>query len=67
MTYFPPPPLSRTAAPAAKAFAAVGQSFNRDILWDQPVFKAPALINPRVALDPLPFTATRLTQRYARR
>jgi len=34
-----------------------------DILWNQPVFKAPALANPRVALDPLPFTATRVTQR----
>ncbi len=67
MTYFPHPQLARAASPAAKAFAAVRQSFNRDILWDQPVFKAPALINPRVALDPLPFTAARITQRSAQR
>ncbi|MDI1320376.1 MAG: hypothetical protein PSW75_09325 [bacterium] len=39
------------------------QAIPRDILWNQPVFKAPALPNPRVALDPLPFTAVRVTQR----
>ncbi len=35
----------------------------RDILWNQPVFKAPVLANPRIALDPLPFTVNRTTQR----
>lgn len=34
----------------------------RDILWGQPVFKAPELPNPRVVFDPLPFTAVRVTQ-----
>jgi hypothetical protein len=34
----------------------------RDILWGQPVFKAPELPNPRVQFDPLPFTAVRITQ-----
>ena len=34
----------------------------RDILWGQPVFKAPELPNPRVIFDPLPFTAVRVTQ-----
>lgn len=67
MTYFPHNHLKRSALPAAKAFAAVRQSFPRDILWDQPVFKAPTLANPRIALDPLPFTATRITQRSAPR
>ncbi len=34
----------------------------RDILWGQPVFKAPELPNPRIVFDPLPFTAVRVTQ-----
>ena len=34
----------------------------RDILWGQPVFKAPELPSPRVIFDPLPFTAVRVTQ-----
>ena len=63
MTYFPHNSVQRSAHPAAKAFAAVRQNINRDILWGQPVFKAPALPNPRVAFDSLPFTATRLTRR----
>ncbi len=36
--------------------------FERDILWGQPVFRAPELPNPRIIHDPLPFTAVRLTQ-----
>lgn len=67
MTYFPQPQLERAASPAVRAFAAVRQNFNRDILWDQPVFKAPTLANPRIALDPLPFTAARVTQRASQR
>ena len=67
MTYFPHQQLKRSASPAVRAFAAVRQSFSRDILWDQPVFKAPTLANPRIALDPLPFTATRITQRAPQR
>jgi len=66
MTYFPHNPPKRADFPVAKAFASVRQTLNRDILWDQPVFKAPAL-NPRIALDPLPFTAVRITQRSAQR
>jgi len=67
MTYFPHHPLKRSASPAERAFATVRQNFNRDILWDQPVFKAPTLSNPRIAFDPLPFTATRITQRVQQR
>ena len=52
MTYFPHHPVPRSAHPAAKALAAVRQNLNRDILWGQPVFKAPVLPNPRVAFDP---------------
>jgi hypothetical protein len=36
-------------------------ALEHDILWGQPVFKAPELPNPRVVFDPLPFTATRVT------
>lgn len=86
MTYFPHNHLKRSASPAVRAFAAVRQTLNRDILWNQPVFKAPDLANPfaparpdwgqtpgfakrsnGAALDPLPFTAVRVTQRSAER
>ena len=67
MTYFPHPFPKRTALAAAKSLAPVRQTFTRDILWNQPVFKAPELANPRIAFDPLPFTAARLTQRSTRR
>lgn len=33
----------------------------KDIVWGRPIFKAPALPNPRHVFDPLPFTATRVT------
>lgn len=67
MNYFPHNHLKRSALPAAKALASVRQALTSDILWNRPVFKAPALPNPRIALDPLPFTATRLTQLSVRR
>jgi len=63
MTYFPHNSLKRSVAPAAGSLGTVRQALIRDILWNQPVFKAPALPNPRVAFDPLPFTAARVTQR----
>jgi len=63
MTYFPHNSLKRPAAVAAPAFAPVRPAIIRDILWNQPVFKAPALPNPRIAFDPLPFTANRITRR----
>lgn len=34
----------------------------RDILWGRPLFKAPEIPNPRPRLEPLPFTAVRVTQ-----
>jgi hypothetical protein len=63
MTYFPHNSLRRPAAPSAAALDSVRQAIIRDILWNRPVFKAPVLPNPRVAFDPLPFTAARVTQR----
>ena len=63
MTYFPHNPFKRPAVSAAAAFAPVRQAIIRDILWNQPVFKAPALPSPRIALDPLPFTPARVTHR----
>jgi hypothetical protein len=62
MTYFPHNALQRSATPPAGLLASVRQRVVRDILWNQPVFKAPVLANPRIALDPLPFTAHRLTR-----
>jgi hypothetical protein len=63
MTYFPHSPLKRPAATPAGSLGHVRQTIMRDILWNQPVFKAPMLANPRIALDPLPFTANRITRR----
>ena len=62
MIYFPHNPLRHAITPA-QMLASVRQSSNRDILWNRPLFKAPALSNPRIAFDPLPFTAARVTQR----
>jgi len=62
MTYFPHTPSKRPANALTSPLASVKQKLARDILWNQPVFKAPVLPNPRVALDPLPFTVTRLTR-----
>lgn len=63
MTYFPHPPAQYPAITPTAATSALTASVHRDILWNQPIFKAPTLTNPRGALDPLPFTATRLVRR----
>ena len=63
MTYFPQHAIPRPATPAAASPRPGRQAMLRDILWNQPVFKAPTLPNPRIALDPLPFTATRIARR----
>jgi len=64
MNYFPHNHLRRSAHPAGKALASVRQALTRDVLWNRPLFKAPALPSPTpAALEPLPFIATRLTQR----
>jgi hypothetical protein len=63
MNYFPHNPLRRRVASLANPLAPLRQKLSRDILWNQPVFKAPALPLPQVTLEPLPFLANRLTQR----
>lgn len=47
---------------AATAGSAPRSAATRDVLWGRPVFRAPQL-NPRVPLEPLPFTANRITRR----
>ena len=59
MIHFPHNPLKRAAT---QALAPVRQAFNRDVIWNRPVFKAPSLSNPPVAIEPLPFTAARVTK-----
>jgi hypothetical protein len=59
MTHFTPNTVSR---PASK-LAGVKPAPIRDVLWGRPIFKAPQLPVPRLAFEPLPFTATRVTQR----
>jgi hypothetical protein len=62
MNYFPQRPSKHPALTAVRSLAPLRQTLTRDILWNRPLFKAPALANPRVALDPLPFTAARVTR-----
>jgi hypothetical protein len=63
MTYFPHNSLKRSPAQMAAPVAIVRPAIMRDILWNQPVFKAPTLPIPRLAPEPLPFTAARVTRR----
>lgn len=65
MTYFPQHLPERPAIHAAAKPGDVRQTLPRDILWNQPVFKAPALPIPNIALEPLPLRATRITRRPA--
>ena len=46
MTYFPHPLPKRPATTPVAPFGSVRQAIIRDILWNQPVFKAPVLPNP---------------------
>ena len=63
MTYFPHnlilPPIDQSTG----ALGSVRQKTTRDVLWGRPLFKAPRLPSPRVAVDPLPFAAARVTRR----
>lgn len=61
MTYFPQRPSYRTTDSSANSLKQ--STPLRDVLWGRPLFKAPNLQNPRVAFDPLPFTALRVTHR----
>ena len=63
MTYFPHPPAKRPVTTPSGLLASMRQVLTRDILWNQPVFKAPALPIPNIALEPLPLRATRITRR----
>jgi len=47
---------------AVSAGSAPRSAAMRDVLWGRPVFRAPQL-NPRVPIEPLPFTANRITDR----
>jgi hypothetical protein len=62
MTHYPQRPGYRTTETSANSLK---QAPLRDVLWGRPLFKAPHLQNPRVAFDPLPFTALRVTHRAA--
>ena len=63
MTYFPHHLPDRPPIHAIVQRDEVRQTLPRDILWNQPVFKAPALPVPNIALEPLPLRATRITRR----
>jgi hypothetical protein len=61
MTHYPHKTRLRPAAKPAAPHAPARPDLGRDIMWGRPIFKAPMLPNPRVAFDPLPFTASRVT------
>ena len=63
MNYFPHNSPKRRSASPAGVFAPVRQAILRDILWGQPLFKAPALPTPRISIEPLPFAVARVVQR----
>lgn len=56
MIHFPHNPFKRAAA----ALVNVRPAHERDILWNRPLFKAPALPSPAVAIEPLPLADRRL-------
>ena len=60
MTHFPHNGRQLRAAPTPGPLASAKPALMRDVLWGRPLFKAPSLPNPRVAFDPLPFTAQRV-------
>lgn len=57
MTHF----TQRLSRAASAGFAPRSVAM-RDVLWGRPVFRAPQL-NPRLPVEPLPFTANRVTRR----
>jgi hypothetical protein len=61
MIHFPHNPFKRPATSAANPLAPVRQTLSNDVLWNRPLFKAPALRIPRLQLE-LPFMAARLTR-----
>ncbi len=61
MTHFPHNPIRRRLSALADGTAPARPAVSRDVLWGRPLFKAPSLPNPRIAFDPLPFTAARVT------
>ncbi len=56
-------PFKRSAPPALSSLGSVRPKRLRDILWGQPLFKAPALPIPHLPTEPLPFAPARVTQR----
>ena len=65
MNHFPHNPFKRSGSPAMPSLGSVRPKRLRDVLWGQPLFKAPALPIPHLPLEPMPFTAARITQRVA--
>lgn len=61
MTHFPQQSPSRSAKAAHGSGTAPKQGLLRDLMWGRPVFKAPALPNPRIEFDPFPFQPARIT------
>jgi hypothetical protein len=66
MIHYPqPPPPEQPAITMVVQPDDLRQKIARDIRWNQPVFKAPALPIPNVPLEPLPLRANRVTKRPA--
>jgi hypothetical protein len=63
MNYFPHNPFKRSFSPAMPSLGSVRPKLLRDVLWGRPLFKAPTLPVPHLPAEPMPFNATRVTQR----
>jgi hypothetical protein len=66
MTHFPANPRKRPMEVLVSALAPIRNAMNRDIAWNRPLFKAPDVLNANFRPDPLPFMATRVTERSSR-
>ena len=66
MNHFPHNPTKRAAASAVSSLGSVRPKRLRDVLWGQPLFKAPALPIPHLPSEPMPLIPVRVTRRPAR-
>jgi len=66
MTYFPNHLRKRPLAALAAALSPVRDAMMRDISSGRLLFKPPALINPRVTVEPLPVKPLNIAPRSNR-
>jgi hypothetical protein len=66
VNHFPHNPfIKRSASSAVPSLGSVRPKRLRDVLWGQPLFKAPALPIPQIPEEPMPFMGSRFSQKAA--